>query len=79
MILDFFGREGEASQKLENYGRSWWRIMQFGLFVIMSNIYYGCISVADSLIGSVTKRGGNCRGWYNGNKRKSGNNIAIAI
>ena len=61
MIFDdfrFFDREGEASKKLENYGRYWWRIMRFGLSVIMSNIYYGCISVADSLIGSVTKRGG---------------------
>lgn len=43
MILDFFGREGEASQKLENYRRflvadcyGW--IMRFGLSVIMSNI-----------------------------------------
>ena len=40
MILDFHGREGEASQKLENYERSWWRIMRFGLSVIMSNIDY---------------------------------------
>ena len=43
MILDFFGREREASQKLENNRRflvadgfGW--IMRFGLSVTMSNI-----------------------------------------
>lgn len=43
MNIDFFGREGVTSQKLENYGRflaadgfGW--IMRFGLSVIMSNI-----------------------------------------
>ena len=41
MILDdfrFFDREGEASKKLENYGRFWRRIMRLGLSMIISNI-----------------------------------------